>query len=346
MPMVAERPDETSLKILHVMRAPLGGLFRHVLDLTHEQIARGHRVGLIADSTTGGTRADEVLAELAPALALGLTRVPMTRLPGPSDISALAHVIARCRATQPDIVHGHGSKGGLYARLSGILPGGRACVRCYTPHGGSFNYKPGTAIAALYMGVEKLLARNTDIFLFESAYIGRRFDAQVGATRALRRIVPNGIGPAETLPVQPAADAVDFLYVGELRAAKGIDTLIDALAEVGRRRGRNPRALLVGTGPERAGTRRTSCRTRPRRARRLSRCHAGARGFHPRAHPRRSLARRIAALYRDRGRRRPDSDDRHRCRRDSGDFRPLSRSAHSLRRCRAARRCNAVRTRP
>ena len=248
--MAAERPDEASLKILHVLRAPLGGLFRHVLDLTHEQIARGHRVGLIANSKTGGGRADEVLGELAPALALGLTRVPMPRLPGLGDISALAHVIARCRATAPDIVHGHGAKGGLYARLGGILPGGRACVRCYTPHGGSFHSKPGTAIATLYTGVEKLLARNTDIFLFESAFIGRCFDARVGATRALRRIVPNGIGPAETLPVEPDADAVDFLYVGELRAIKEIDTLIDALAEVGRRRGRNPRALLVGTGPD------------------------------------------------------------------------------------------------
>jgi glycosyltransferase involved in cell wall biosynthesis len=248
--MAAERSDVTSLKILHVMRAPLGGLFRHVLDLTHEQIARGHRVGLIADSTTGGARADDVLAELAPALALGLTRIPMTRLPGPRDISALLHVIARCRATEPDIIHGHGSKGGLYARLGGIVPGRGARARCYTPHGGSFNYKPGTAIAKLYMRIEKLLAHQTDIFLFESAYIGRRFDAEVGATRALRSIVHNGIGPAETLPVKPAADAVEFVYVGELRAAKGIDTFIDALAEVGRRRGRYPRTRLVGTGPE------------------------------------------------------------------------------------------------
>lgn len=248
--MAVERSDEASFKILHVMRAPLGGLFRHVLDLTCEQIARGHRVGLIADSTTGGTRADEVLAELAPSLALGLSRVPMTRLPGPNDISAIIHVMARCRAVQPDVVHGHGSKGGVYARMSGFLLGNRGSVRCYTPHGGSFNYKPGTAIATFYMGVEKLLAGNTDIFLFESAYIGRCFDAQVGATRALRNIVLNGIGPSETLPVPLALDPVDFLYVGELRAAKGIDTFIDALAEVGRRSGKMPRALLVGTGPE------------------------------------------------------------------------------------------------
>jgi hypothetical protein len=40
-----------SLNILHVMRAPVGGLFRHVIDLARGQAARGHRVGLIADSS-------------------------------------------------------------------------------------------------------------------------------------------------------------------------------------------------------------------------------------------------------------------------------------------------------
>lgn len=43
-----------SLNILHVLRAPVGGLFRHVLDLTHGQVARGHRVGIVADRHTGG----------------------------------------------------------------------------------------------------------------------------------------------------------------------------------------------------------------------------------------------------------------------------------------------------
>ena len=55
----------TSLKIVHVLRAPLGGLFRHVVDLTREQIERGHRVGLIVDSSTGGAR-DLILRRLVP----------------------------------------------------------------------------------------------------------------------------------------------------------------------------------------------------------------------------------------------------------------------------------------
>ena len=40
-----------SLKILHILRAPLGGLFRHVVDVAQGQAERGHRVGLIVDST-------------------------------------------------------------------------------------------------------------------------------------------------------------------------------------------------------------------------------------------------------------------------------------------------------
>ena len=47
------------------------------------QIERGHRVGLIVDSTTGGARAEAVLSELAPQSALGIERVPITRELGP-----------------------------------------------------------------------------------------------------------------------------------------------------------------------------------------------------------------------------------------------------------------------
>ena len=63
-PQTAGTP--ASLKILHVLRAPLGGLFRHVIDITQGQVARGHRVGLIVDSLTGGERAEAILARSSP----------------------------------------------------------------------------------------------------------------------------------------------------------------------------------------------------------------------------------------------------------------------------------------
>ncbi len=85
------------LRILHVLRAPVGGLFRHVLDLSREQVARGHHVGIIADSTTGAEAAEREFARLEPLLALGLLRAPIRRLPHFSDIEAYLAVSKRLR---------------------------------------------------------------------------------------------------------------------------------------------------------------------------------------------------------------------------------------------------------
>ena len=90
-----------SLSVIHVFRAPIGGLFRHVADLVRGQIARGHRVGIIADSTTGNARSDEIFAELAPQLALGLTRIPMSRQLSLLDAPAVLHVTERLRRPAP-----------------------------------------------------------------------------------------------------------------------------------------------------------------------------------------------------------------------------------------------------
>src|ERR1700733_6228838 len=107
--------DPTSLKIMHLLRAPLGGLFRHVVDVTRGQIERGHQVGLIVDSMTGGERADTILAELAPQLALGVQRVPITRELNPRDGYALWRISRRLHGLAPDVLHGHGAKGAALA---------------------------------------------------------------------------------------------------------------------------------------------------------------------------------------------------------------------------------------
>jgi Glycosyltransferase Family 4 len=107
-----------SLKVLHVLRAPVGGLFRHVVDLARGQVARGHQVGIIVDEVTTNDRAGATLSTLIPSLAFGLTRVPMGRHLGWDDIGTWRHVARRLADTNADIVHGHGAKGGAYARLT------------------------------------------------------------------------------------------------------------------------------------------------------------------------------------------------------------------------------------
>ncbi|MCI4679823.1 glycosyltransferase [Rhodoblastus acidophilus] len=238
---------EPSLRILHVLRAPVGGLFRHVLDLAQEQAARGHAVGLIADSRTGGETADRRLARIAPLLRLGVVRLPMRRKPHASDLPAIARVCREIARLKPDVVHGHGSKGGLYARASGFVPGLGDPLRVYTPHGGSFHQQPGRA---LYMAVERVVASQTDLLLFESEFIAREYAKGVGPTRALRRIARNGLLPNEFAPVAAAPEGAEFLYVGELSAYKGVDTLIEALAALHRSGAAKARLAIVGSGCE------------------------------------------------------------------------------------------------
>ena len=235
----------SALRIVHVFRAPLGGLFRHVIDLSVEQAARGHAVGLFFDSQGDGQRVREAIARIPGGLQLGVVTTPIPRNPHPRDLFVFGALVRFLKLAKPDVVHGHGSKGGLYARLVG------APVRAYTPHGGSFNYAPGSALHGLYMQVERAMARRTELFLFESDHIRGKYDHYVGVRAGLARVVVNGLGPAEFVPAVPAQDAADILYVGELRAAKGVDTLLDALALIGRETGAAPTAVFVGSGPDR-----------------------------------------------------------------------------------------------
>lgn len=236
----------SALNILHVFRAPVGGLFRYVLDLSREQARRGHRVGVICDSNTGGARADEVLAELEPSLALGLTRYPMHRKPHPSDLLALRHVMSRVAATKADVVHGHGAKGGTYSRLTFNRP---QAVRAYIPHGGSLLFTNDTLAGKVYLATERFLMRRGDLFLFESAYSAGTFRRKIGTPKGLVRVVHNGVPPVEFDKVEPLADATDLVFIGEMRMLKGVDLLIDAVARL-RRDGREVTTTLVGNGPD------------------------------------------------------------------------------------------------
>jgi glycosyltransferase involved in cell wall biosynthesis len=235
------------LNILHVLRTPVGGLFRHVRDLARGQAARGHRVGVIADSGTGGPAADALLRDLKPVLALGVTRTSMPRLPGPTDLTALAHVTGRIASTRADVVHGHGAKGGTYARLA---PNSRRAIRAYTPHGGSLHYSPASLSGRAFLGIERLLTNRSDLLIFESAYSAETFAKKIGAARGVARVVHNGVAPVEFDPVMPIEDASDLLFIGELRVLKGVDLLIEAAALL-RDAGRRVTLTVVGDGPDR-----------------------------------------------------------------------------------------------
>ncbi len=235
---------ETPLRILHVLRSPVGGLFRHVIDVVRGQVARGHQVGIVCDASTGGTRAATILEGLSPALSLGLLRFPMGRQLAIGDYFATRQVAQHAKKTTPDIIHGHGAKGAAYARLA---VGADGPVRAYTPHGGSLLFKTNSLTGRFYLTLEKILKSRTDLFLFESAFIERLYREKVGRPGAVARIVPNGVAEDEFVEVPPNVDATDLLYIGELRRLKGVDVLLSAIAAL-RAKGVALSATIVGAG--------------------------------------------------------------------------------------------------
>jgi glycosyltransferase involved in cell wall biosynthesis len=241
-PTAADAP----IRVLHVMRAPVGGLFRHVLDLASEQARRGHYVGIVADRSTADALTVKRLSAIAPKLKLGLSLIPMSRQPGLGDASTLRSVIKIGRALDLDILHGHGAKGGAYARLAKTRLDGVKVF--YTPHGGSLHFKAGTAAGSVYLVLERAMRRLTDGLIFESDFARQAYGRLAGTGGPPQRVIPNGLRPEDFTALPPQPDAANFLFIGELRALKGVDILLGALARLV---ATHPvRAVIVGGGPD------------------------------------------------------------------------------------------------
>jgi glycosyltransferase involved in cell wall biosynthesis len=241
-----------NLRIVHCFRSPVGGIFRHVRDLTEAQAAAGHAVGIVCDSTTGGDYEEQLFEAMKDSLALGIHRTPMQRHVGPGDLASASRTYRIIQELRPDVLHGHGAKGGAYARLFGsLLRVSRSRVaRLYSPHGGSLHYDETTATGKLFFGLERFMSRFTDCLLFVSDYERKTYRRKVGEPSIPNRLVYNGLRAAEFEPVAAATDPADFLYIGMMRDLKGPDIFIDALALAGGGLGRPPSAVMVGDGDD------------------------------------------------------------------------------------------------
>ena len=246
--MAAHKP----LRILHCFRSPVGGIFRHVRDLAEEHAKAGHKVGILCDSTTGGAYEDALFDTIMPHLALGLTRMPIHRSLGFSDITTAFKTFSEVKSLQPDVLHGHGAKGGAFVRLVGSrLRVSRSRVaRLYSPHGGSLHYDENTLRGQAYFAIERLLERWTDSLVFVSDYERRAYEQKIGAPRTAWKLIHNGLRAHEFEPVANDPQAVDFLYIGMMRDLKGPDVFIEALRRAEQLAGNPLRADMVGDGDD------------------------------------------------------------------------------------------------
>ncbi|RBO98937.1 glycosyltransferase family 4 protein [Pseudochrobactrum asaccharolyticum] len=250
---------QKSLRIIHCFRSPVGGVFRHIRDLAAMQNAAGHQVGVICELCEDGALEQAQFASLLPDLALGLHRIPISRKIGLSDIGAILATRKLFKHLQPDIVHGHGAKGGTYARLGTVLAREKRNqisrpLRFYSPHGGSLHFDAASLAGKVMFTAERWQEHVTDGLIFVSAYEENTYRAKVGNPRCTYAVIRNGISKDEFAPVDLAADTADFLFTGMMRDLKGPDLFIRALAELNLAAKAGNRApitgAMVGDGPQ------------------------------------------------------------------------------------------------
>lgn len=231
-------------RVLMVLRPDEGGAFRHVSDLSDGLIERGH------EAIVCGPLEHRAAVLRAPVVPLAMSREISAGADARSALG-LARVIRRVR---PDVVHAHGTKGGVFARAGrALFPGIPVLL---TPHGYPFaGYFTSNAARRRYRLVERLLAplATRTICVCEAE---RRLACGVGPCSRTRG-VHNGTAPAPT-GVTPREDveslrAEGLTVVGALsglRPGKGIETLIEAWGPIA---AAHPRAVLAiaGGGPER-----------------------------------------------------------------------------------------------
>lgn len=239
----------SNFRILHCLHAPIGGLFRHVHDLAVGQAEMEAEVGVVCDLHPSGGELDVALSRLKDNCTLGVTRIPMSPKPGMNDWHVYRKIAKLGRELDVHVLHGHGARGGAYARLAGRrLRKKKGTKVVYTPHGEMLHYSPSGLSGKVYRALERKLAPMTDGMIFESFHAENRYAELVGPPACPVRVIHNGLQRHEIYESMLADDAADFVFVGELLKLKGVDVFLEALAA--HQTIFPGRAIIVGSGPE------------------------------------------------------------------------------------------------
>ena len=238
------------MNVLQVFRAPVGGLFRHVCDLSRELRRAGHSVAVVFAL---GDPTEICNSSFDPAIFnLGIWRVPMGRYPESSDwrtLASLHEIVSSCGI---DVIHGHGAKGGTLARLLRIRYPYDSPPAIYTPHGGVLHFSRSSPVGCFLLGIELAMQSCTGAIIFESHYSKATYIEKVGGgiSRDRMFVIHNGIrqfprSVGQGRPSRPAK----IKFLGEMRRIKGVETLL-AAASILQNRGAEISIDLCGAGPD------------------------------------------------------------------------------------------------
>jgi glycosyltransferase involved in cell wall biosynthesis len=195
------------IRVVHIIaRLNIGGPAVQAITLTKELVSLGYRTILVR----GIEEPDEGnMDHLADELGVRPVLVPwLRRNPGWHDLPALLALTRILRRERPEVVHTHAAKGGTIGRVAALLAcrgDGRRCVLVHTYHGHSLSCYFSARANAVYLQVERFLARFTPVLIAVSEEVR---DELVGL----------GVAPPEKfIVVRLGFDLSGFTVAGEER---------------------------------------------------------------------------------------------------------------------------------
>ena len=174
------------------------------------------------------------------------------------DLRALTGLVLLARSFKPDIVHTHLAKAGALGRIAARIAGVRTVVHTY--HGSVFRGYFGQRESAVYLGIERALARiTTRIVAITSGQKADLVDLGIAPSSKIVEI-PLGLDLDHFRELPAREDALSALglpregryvaIVARLVPIKDIPTFLRAFALVTESLP-DVRGLVVGDGPER-----------------------------------------------------------------------------------------------
>jgi len=249
------------LKILHVItRMDRGGSAVNTLISAIEQVERGHHVvlamGLSAESDMSAEESWRVEEGVEAFKLIGgkVVLIPsLMRQIGWHDWQAYRE-IRQLVDEGFDIVHTHTSKAGVLGRLA-ASKGNSAVV--HTPHGHIFHGYFSPLKTKLFIAIERWLAKKSDALIaLTKAEMDDHLRLGIGREEQWH-VIPSGVDVeriAEIVDRRRVPDESrkwDAVSVGRLVPVKGMDRLLNAWADVVKRKP-DARLVIVGDGEERS----------------------------------------------------------------------------------------------
>jgi glycosyltransferase involved in cell wall biosynthesis len=243
--------NEDRVHIMHIVGDPVGGIRKHVHCIIN---GLDERKFIQSYAYSSRARDSEFLKNIENISKIlhSTIELRIKKRPSPHDVANLIHLGRYIKKEKVDIVHGHGAKGGLYARILANYLGIRSI---YTPHGGVVHTMFNPVEDWLYSTVEKWLYGKTDYFLFESRYTADAFHLKIKRKSKPWLVNYNGLNDIhhiDFIESKVGRESEDFKIgvFGMLRSQKGQIYAINAVRNM-IHQGINISLHLFGDGPDR-----------------------------------------------------------------------------------------------